>query len=123
MPLPLPTYWRSLYLCHPFSFRQVFPTKPFIHFSPLLLQKCYIPRCCIILDLIIRMISGEDYRSSSFSPRSLFHSSVTSPLLGPNILLSILFTNTFSRCSYFNVRYQVSHMQKNRQNCSIVSYY
>jgi hypothetical protein len=36
-------------------------------------------------------------------------SSVTSSLLGPNILLSTLFSNTLSVCSSFNVRDQVSH--------------
>jgi len=56
----------------------------------------------------VRMISGEDYTSSSFSPCSIFHSYVTSPLLGPNICLSTLFSNTFSRW----VRGQVSRPRK-----------
>jgi hypothetical protein len=42
----------------------------------------------------------------------LLHSPVTSSLLGPNILLSTLFSNTLSLCSYLNVRDQVSHPYK-----------
>jgi hypothetical protein len=38
----------------------------------------------------------------------LLHPSVTSSLFGLNILLSTLFSNTFSLCSFLNVRYQVS---------------
>jgi hypothetical protein len=34
---------------------------------------------------------------------------VTSYLLGPNILLNTLFSNTFNLCSALNVRDQVSH--------------
>jgi len=99
----------------------------FSHQNPLytspLLHKCYMPRRCIILDLITRMISGEDYRSSSVSPCSLFHSSVTSPLLGPNILFSTVLSTTFSRCSFFNVRDQVSHPCKKTGKIVVYSSY
>jgi hypothetical protein len=37
------------------------------------------------------------------------HPPATSSLLGPNILLSTLFSNAFSLYSSFNVRDQVSH--------------
>jgi hypothetical protein len=40
---------------------------------------------------------------------SFLHSPVTSSLFGPNILLSILFSNTLGLCSSLNVRDQVSH--------------
>jgi hypothetical protein len=40
---------------------------------------------------------------------SCLHPPVTSSLFGPNILLSILFSNTLSLCSSLNVRDQVSH--------------
>ena len=40
------------------------------------------------------------------------HSPVTSSLLGPNILLSTLFSKTFSRRSFLNVSDQVSHPYK-----------
>jgi hypothetical protein len=39
-------------------------------------------------------------------------SSITSSLLGPNILFSTLFSNSLSLCSSFNVRDQVSHPYK-----------
>jgi hypothetical protein len=60
------------------------------------------------LDLITRIIFGDEYRSLSSSLCSLLHYSVTSSLLGPNILLSILFSN-LSLCSSLSVRDQVSH--------------
>jgi hypothetical protein len=40
---------------------------------------------------------------------SFLHSPVTSSVLGTNILLTILFSNTLSLCSSLNVRDQVSH--------------
>jgi hypothetical protein len=43
---------------------------------------------------------------------SSLHSTVTSSLLGPNILLSTLFWNTHSKCSSFNVRDQFSYPYK-----------
>jgi hypothetical protein len=50
----------------------------------------------LILDLITRIIFGEEYRSLSSSLYSLLYSPVASSLLGPNILLSTLFSNTLS---------------------------
>jgi hypothetical protein len=43
-----------------------------------------------------------------------FNSSVTSSLLGPDILLSTLFSNTHSLRSSFNVSDQVSHPYRTR---------
>jgi hypothetical protein len=43
---------------------------------------------------------------------NFLHSPVTSSLLGPNILLSTLFSNILSLCSSLNVRDQVSHPYK-----------
>ena len=48
----------------------------------------------ILLYLITRIVLGEEYRSLSTSLCSLLHSPVTSSLLGPNILISTLFSNT-----------------------------
>jgi hypothetical protein len=62
--------------------------------------------------LITRIIFGDEYRSLSSSLCSLLHSPVTSSLLGPNILLSTLFSNTLSLCSSLSVRDQVSHPYK-----------
>jgi hypothetical protein len=55
---------------------------------------------------------GEQYRSWSFSLWSFLHSPVTPSLLGPNILLYTLFSNTLSLCSSLNVSDQVSHSYK-----------
>jgi len=63
--------------------------------------------------LITLMISGKDYRSGSsllcsFSPVFCHF------ILGLNIFLSILFSNTLSQCSFFNVRDQVSRHKKDQ---------
>src|SRR5215470_5328002 len=66
----------------------------------------------ILLDLITRIITGDEYRSLSSSLCSLLHSPVASALLDPNILLSTLFSNTLGLCSSLSVRDQVSHPYK-----------
>ena len=76
-----------------------FPTK--ILYAPLL--SLIRPTCLvhlILLDFITQKILGEGYRSLSYSLCSFRHSPVTLSLLGPNILLSILFSNTL-RLSFF----------------------
>ena len=55
------------------------------------------PAHLIILDFITGTILAEKYRSLSCSLCSFLHSAVTSPLLGPNILLSTLFSDTNCR--------------------------
>ena len=67
------------------------------------------PAHLIFLDFITRTILGEDYRSFSSSLCSLLHSPVTSSLLGPNILLNTMFSNTLSFLSSRNVSDQASH--------------
>ena len=66
----------------------------------------------ILLDLITRIILGEEYRSLISSLCSFPHSPVTSSLLGPNILLNTLFLNTLSIRSFLNESYEVSHSYK-----------
>ena len=66
----------------------------------------------LILDVITRKIMGEEYRSLISSLGSFLHSPVTSSLLGPNILLNTLFSNTLSLRSSLNVSDQVSHPYK-----------
>ena len=76
-------------------FRSDFHTKPL--YTALLFP---IPATCTtplsIFDLITRIIFGVEYRSLSSSICSLFHSPVSSSLLGRNILLSTLFSNTYT---------------------------
>ena len=118
MPLH-PTCWRSslilsshLRLGLPSGlFHSGFPTKPLN--SPLLSHtRAICPAHIILLDFITRTILDEEYRSVSSSLCSILHSPVTSSLLGPNILLSTLFSNTLSLRSSLNVSDQVSHPYK-----------
>ena len=115
------TSWRSiiilssqLCLCLPSGlFPSVFPTKTLYRASPLP-HIHYMPPSPhhILLDFITRTILGEEYRSLSSSLRSFLHSTVTLSLLGPNILLNSLFSNTLSLRSSLNVSDQVSHPYK-----------
>jgi hypothetical protein len=57
-------------------------------------------------------ILGEEYKTLSSSLCSFLHSPITSFLLGPNILLNILFPNTFNLRSSLKVSDQVSHPYK-----------
>jgi len=70
------------------------------------------PTHLILLDLITQTILGEGYRSLSPSLCSFFNFLITSSLLGPNILLNTLFSNTLSLHSSLNVSDQVSHPYK-----------
>ena len=93
------------------TFPRFSPPKPCIRISsPPIRATC--PAHLILLDFITRTILGEEYRSLSSSFCSFLHSSVTSTLLGPNILLDTLFSNTLSVLSSLNVSDQVSHPYK-----------
>jgi len=74
------------------SFRPGFPTKT--QNTPVLPHKFHTHRPSHFLDSTTRKILGEQYRSLSSYLCSFLHSHVTSSLLGPNILLSTLFSNT-----------------------------
>ena len=85
-----------------------FPTKTlYAHVLSSIRAAC--PAHLIRLDLITRIIIFEEYRSLS-SSHSFLHSLVTSSLLGPNILLRTLFSNTLR--SSLNMSDHVSHPYK-----------
>ena len=91
---------------------QVSPPNP-VYTSPLPIS-AICPVHLILLNLITQKIFGEAYRSLCFSLCRFLHSPVTLSLLGPNILLSTLFSNILSLRSKFQT------CTKNRQNYSFV---
>ena len=87
------------------------PTKSL--YAPLQSSKrATCPACLFLLDLVTRIIFGEEYISLSSSLCSFLHSPVTSSLLGPNMPLRTLFSYTLSLCSFLSVSDQGSHPYK-----------
>ena len=82
-----------------------------VHAPPLPIRAT-CPAHFILLDFITRTILCQQFRSLSSSLCSFLHSLVTSSLLGPNILLNTMFSNTLSLHSSLNVSDQVSHPYK-----------
>jgi len=98
---PHPTSWRCILILSSHQrlrlrsslFPSGFSSKTLYapHLFPI---RASYPAHLILLDLITRKIRGEEYRPSSSSLCSFLHSPVTPSLLGPNILLSTLFSST-----------------------------
>jgi len=112
---PHPSSWRSILILSSHLrlglFPSGFPTK--ILYTLLYSHIPAIsPAHLILLDFITQKILGEEYRSLRSSSCSFLHSPVTLSLLGPNILLNTLFSNTLSLHSSLSVSDQVSHPYK-----------
>ena len=97
-----PTSWRSILILSSHIslglpsglFPLSFLTKTL--YTPLLSPiRATCPAYLIILDFITRTILGEQYRSLSSSLCSFLHSLISSSILGQNITLNTVFSNTF----------------------------
>jgi len=82
-------------VCSKWSLSFMFPNQNPVCTS-FLPHTCYMLAHLILLDLITRIILGEEYRSFSSWLCSFLHSPVTSSLLGQNILVNTLPSNTLS---------------------------
>jgi hypothetical protein len=93
-----------------------FPTK--ILYAFLIFHACYMPRPSHPLHFMVRIIFGETYKLGC----NFLHAPPTFSLLGPNILLSTLLSNTLNLCSSHSVRDQVSHSYKTTGKIMFLSY-
>ena len=90
-----------------------FPHQNPVGTSPLPIRATH-PARHLLIDLITRIIFGEEYRSLSSSFCRFLHSAFTSIILGPNIFFRTLFSNTFSLRTSLNVSDHVLHPHKQK---------
>ena len=110
-PCPQPTSWRSNLILSSHLFPSGFSTNS-LYATFLSHIRATCPAHVIFLYFITRIIFGEEYRSLNSLLCSFLHSPVTLSILGTNILLSTLLSNTLSTCSSLNVSDRVSHTYK-----------
>ena len=79
------------------------------------------PAYLIPLDMIERIIYVDQYKSWRSSLCSSLHSPVTPSLLGSNILLSTLFSNSLGLFSFLHVKHKVSHPYETKDYRSSVN--
>ena len=90
-----------------------FPQQDPTH-TPLLTHARHMPSPSHSSRLYHPTILSEVYKSFSSSLYILLNFPVTSSLLGPNILLNTMFSNTLCFLSSRNINYQVSHPYKTK---------
>jgi hypothetical protein len=95
------------------SYLKGFPNKICMHFSSLPFTP--VPAHLTLLGLIISAVWWREQIVKLFSMQ-FFQPPVTFSILGPNIPLSTLLSDTLSLCSSLNVRDQVSHPYKTTGN-------
>jgi hypothetical protein len=100
------------------SITQISPPKPCMHISS---HRYVLHGPPISSRFVTRIIFGEDYISVSSSLCCFLHSPANPSVLGPNILLSTLFSNTFNPLLSLNVSNQVSHPYKT--TCKMIVLY
>ena len=120
--IELPSYFSKIHLniilpSTPGSPKRSLPIRH-SHQNPVYASTLPIYATCpvhlIHLDFITRIVLGEEYRLLSSSLCIFLHSPVTSSVLGPNILLNTLFSNTRSLRSTLSGSDQVPHPYKTK---------